>query len=352
MMTGAMILGSACRGVSREVVWPPTYVPPPAASAPTPAPKTMNDEIVICGRRVAIGTPVVLWDEEPFYDATKMEPRFGAAGPKTPIGRRYQPGRVRKVANPAYVPPPAEGAPDLRTALQTEEKITEVLVSSTARDAQELREVVDQFVLHFDACSLSRTCFKVLQDLRGLSVHFMLDVDGTIYQTIDLRDTTWHATKSNTRSIGIEIANIGAYAAREAWQLENWYARDEHGTRLSIPARITETGIRTPGFIGRPARADRVYGEIQGEDLQQYDFTLEQYASLVKLTAALCREFPKIKPDAPRDDDGRVLTRALSEDAWREFSGILGHFHVQTNKNDPGPAFDWEPFLRAVRALE
>ena len=29
--------------------------------------------------------------------------------------------------------------------------------------------------------------------------------------------------------------------------------------------------------------------------------------------------------------------------------GILGHFHVQTNKNDPGPAFDWEPFLARVR---
>ena len=48
-----------------------------------------------------------------------------------------------------------------------------------------LQQVVDQFVIHFDVCGTSRRCFEVLQDKRGLSVHFMLDIDGTIYQTLD-----------------------------------------------------------------------------------------------------------------------------------------------------------------------
>ena len=77
-----------------------------------------------------------------------------------------------------------------------------------------LQRVVDQFVIHFDVCGTSRQCFKVLQDMRGLSVHFMLDLDGTIYQTLDLKERAWHATSSNSRSVGIEIANIGAYPAR------------------------------------------------------------------------------------------------------------------------------------------
>jgi N-acetylmuramoyl-L-alanine amidase len=108
--------------------------------------------------------------------------------------------------------------------------------------------------------------------------------------------------------------------------------------------------VRTPGFVGRPARDELVRGTIQGDDLVQYDFTPEQYASLVKLAAVLCREFPAIRPDAPRDASGKVREAALSDEEWREFQGILGHFHVQTNKNDPGPAFDWERFLTAVRA--
>ena len=34
----------------------------------------------------------------------------------------------------------------------------------------------------------------------------MLDVDGTIYQTLDVKERAWHATTSNTRAVGIEIA--------------------------------------------------------------------------------------------------------------------------------------------------
>jgi len=41
-------------------------------------------------------------------------------------------------------------------------------------------------VIHFDDAGTSRTCFLVLQDDRDLSVHFMLDLDGTIYQTARL----------------------------------------------------------------------------------------------------------------------------------------------------------------------
>lgn len=74
-----------------------------------------------------------------------------------------------------------------------------------------LAETVDQFVIHYDACGLSQTCFDLLQDQRDLSVHFMLDLDGTIYQTLDVKERAWHATIANTRAIGIEIANVGAY---------------------------------------------------------------------------------------------------------------------------------------------
>lgn len=293
------------------------------------APPVLNQDIMICGRRVSIGAPVVLWNEPPFYDAAQPRPRFAQfdAAPQL----RYQPGRVQKQKERSGT-------------------IEEVLVEPDATDASALREVVDQFVLHFDVCGLSRTCFRVLQDERILSVHFLLDVDGTLYQTLDLRDTAWHATRSNTRSIGVEIAQIGAYPARETWRLDPWYEEDEHETRLTFPSRIKETGIRTQDFVGRTARPERIAGRIQGQTLHQYDFTPQQYQTLVKLTAALCREFPKLRADAPRDETGSVQDHVLDDEAWGTFHGILGHYHVQENKSDPGPAFDWEPFLKAVRA--
>ena len=215
-----------------------------------------------------------------------------------------------------------------------------------------LQKVVDQFVLHFDVCGTSRQCFKVLQDSRGLSVHFMLDVDGTIYQTLDLKERAWHATISNDRSIGIEIANMGAYPVGEKNPLAEWYHTDANGqTTLTIPARFHPESIRTPGFVGHPARPNPIEGVVQGQDLVQYDFTPQQYEALIKLTATLCKVFPQIKCDYPRDATGQLINHKLPAEALRNYHGVLGHFHIQTNKVDPGPAFQWDRVIGGARRL-
>jgi N-acetyl-anhydromuramyl-L-alanine amidase AmpD len=46
-----------------------------------------------------------------------------------------------------------------------------------------------------------------------------------------------------------------------------------------------------------------------------------------------------------------VLDRVLSDEEFSAFGGILGHFHVQRNKTDPGPAFDWERVLQRAREV-
>ena len=216
------------------------------------------------------------------------------------------------------------------------------------RNLDELRGQIDQLVLHYDVCGLSKICYQVLLE-RKLSVHFLLDVDGTLYQCLDLADRAWHATKSNARSIGVEIANLGAYPPGKGAILQEWYGEDVDGPVLSPPARVGDSGVRTPGFVARPARWQKVAGETQGEPLEQYDFTQEQYAALEKLAAGLARIFPRLVPEAPRAADGSVANAVLGDEAWTDFHGILGHYHVQQNKTDPGPAFDWEPFLVRVR---
>jgi N-acetyl-anhydromuramyl-L-alanine amidase AmpD len=215
-----------------------------------------------------------------------------------------------------------------------------------------LQKVVDQFVIHFDVAGTSRRCFEVLHDARDLSVHFMLDLDGTIYQTLDAKERAWHATTSNTRSVGIEIANMGAYAPRTRRVLDEWYGPDAEGrTRLKIPARLGDGGIRTPGFVGRPARPQPITGEVQGQQLVQYDFTPEQYQALIHLTAALCTVFPKIRCDYPRDSAGHLVRTKLPDEELNRYQGLLGHYHVQLNKVDPGPAFQWDTLVEGARKL-
>ncbi len=320
----AVVALAGCRSTASRAP-----LPPPIVKAPAPA---VGRSIVICGERHDIEAPVVLWTDPGGYDAYSTELRFPETPPKEPIeGLRYQPGRRA----------PSESA-DKPGRL--------VGLAGDPRCRDEVRALVDQFVVHYDVCGTSAQCFKVLHDRRKLSVHFLLDVDGVLYQTMDVSDTAWHAREANGRSIGVEIANIGAYKPDAASTLDEWYPSDEHGPRLALPAWMKDGGVRTPGFVGRPARPERIVGPIHGVDYAMHDLTPQQYETLGKLVATLCEELPRLRPDAPRDAQGRVRTDALSPEEFKSFSGVIGHHHITVNKQDPGPAFDWERFLGDVRA--
>jgi N-acetyl-anhydromuramyl-L-alanine amidase AmpD len=298
-----------------------------------------GDEIMVCGQLFHTTAPVVLWTDPQGYDAYRVERRFSSW--------KEASWEASQAAVPYLDSPNRYG---LRGDGLTTEEIERV--RGGGWDLPLLRRVVDQFVMHYDVCGTSERCFEVLHDQRGLSVHFMLDVDGTIYQTLDLKERAWHATISNSRSIGVEIAQIGAYPADKKQTLDAWYLVDDQGLPQLRPQRtISRFGVRKKPFLGGPARPHLVVGTIQGEELHQYDYTPEQYDSLIKLTATLCRIFPKLRCDYPRDAAGKLIPHVLPAPQWREFQGILGHYHVQRNKTDPGPAFDWEKVILGASAL-
>ncbi len=298
-----------------------------------------GDEIVAAGHFFHIGTPVVLWLDPGGYDAYRVERRFG------PIEKSDWDTSHAEVKT-------------LKTPNRYGQRLAMLTPAETERvrgggwDLPLLRRVVDQFVLHFDNCGTSRTCFQVLQDDRDLSVHFMLDLDGTIYQTLDLKERAWQATISNDRSVGVEIANIGGFPVNKKNPLAQWYKTGTNGvTTVTLPARFGDGGIHTKNFTAHPARPQPVRGVIQGEELEQYDYTPEQYAALTRLTATLCKIFPKIQCRYPVDAQGKLIPHKLAEADLKNYSGVLGHYHIQTNKTDPGPAFDWDRVVGGARKL-
>jgi N-acetylmuramoyl-L-alanine amidase len=282
--------------------------------------------IEVCGEPVDLGTRVVTWREPGGYDAYQTHKVFTAEA--EPDGKlRYSPLRG--------------GLPEAMHERAARAGLT----------LADLQQVVHQFVLHFDVCGTSRQCFKVLQDVRCLSVHFLLDVDGTIYQTLDLREKAHHATIANDFSVGVEIAHPGAWPQPLNADMRRWYERDEAGWRMKYPEWMEETGIRTPDFIARPDRPEIVSGEVQGRTWFQFDFTPQQYEALARLCAGMSRVFPRIRLEVPRNPDGSVVNHVLPEDELRTFDGIVGHFHVQKNKQDPGPALQWDRLLEQARAM-
>ena len=296
----------------------------------------VGDEIMVCGKMFHTTTPVVLWMDKGGYDAYRVEKRFAD------LAQSSWKASQEKLDTPNRY--------NIRKDRLTEDQLEQVRGGGWTLDL--LQNVVDQFVIHYDVCGTSRQCFKILHDVRGLSIHFMLDIDGTIYQTLDLKERAWHATISNSRSIGIEIANIGAYPPSNMRTLNQWYKPGANGEpRITLPKSMGDGGVLTKGFVGQPIRLAPVTGIVQGEELVQYDLTPQQYRALAKLTATLCRVFPRIECDYPRDDKGELIPRKLDGEKLKKYQGILGHYHVQSNKTDPGPAFQWDKVINESRKL-
>jgi N-acetyl-anhydromuramyl-L-alanine amidase AmpD len=313
---------------------------PGAGTAPSPGTRVerRGDEIMVCGQLYHTTTPIVLWSDPGGYDAYRLEPRFKPLGESSPPARKED------------AQPPLRSTFGLRRRNLSAED--QGRVRGGGWDLPTLRKAVDQFVIHYDVCGTSRRCFEVLHDSRGLSVHFMLDADGTIYQTLDLKEQAWHATIANGRSIGIEIANMGAYPPGATGPLDRWYRAGKGGqTLLTIPDAADRATLRDRNAVLRPARDMRIEGVIQGQSLVQYDLTERQYEALIRLTATLCTIFPEIRCDYPRDASGAPARSKLPDDQLERYHGILGHYHVQTNKTDPGPAFQWDKLIDGTRAL-
>jgi hypothetical protein len=118
--------------------------------------------------------------------------------------------------------------------------------------------------------------------------------------------------------------------------------------RITIPTEYGDGGLRIPGKYA-PASWRPVVGDIQGRELVMFDLTPQQYESLGKLTGAICTVFPNIPCSYPRDRGGRLVTGKLPDDQLSAYRGILGHYHIQENKADPGPAMQWDRLIREAR---
>jgi len=77
---------------------------------------------------------------------------------------------------------------------------------------------IQAFMVHHTGGYLPGVCFNTLHNERRLSVQFILDDQGVIYQTLDCKEIAWHGGGQNRRSIGVECClypraadNPGAY---------------------------------------------------------------------------------------------------------------------------------------------
>ena len=257
----------------------------------------MTNSIIICGRSYNIGTKVVLWSEvgglngydTSVYTYKKQDRKTGKTKIRTVKGHRFS-KRKRFMK----------------------------------RDLESLKKQVTQFFIHHDGLYRSATTFHVLHVERGLSCHFLLDDDGTIYQTLDLVEKAWHGGYCNPMSVGVEIASRAV-----AGRLPSAYDM-RHQKKYHVGPRK----IR--------------YDKIHGEKILGYEYNDKQYSALIKLGMALSEIFPLIGPNAdfPRDGHGEILKSNLSNPTKHE--GFICHYQASGHKIDP-ISFDHERFVTGVK---
>lgn len=165
------------------------------------------------------------------------------------------------------------------------------------------------FVAHWDVCLDTRSMVEVTKK-RGLSVHFGIDNDGTIYQLLDTNHIAWHARGVNNVSVGVEIAN-GVYPRFQ-----------KHYESLGLKKRDLVVN-------------EEIHGKAVSPYLGFYD---EQIAAFKALAEALSDEY-NIPWKFPVDGGGDIVTGLDTRVAGRSFKGIVGHYHLNIQKNDPGIDF-------------
>ena len=162
------------------------------------------------------------------------------------------------------------------------------------------------FVNHWDVCLNSKSCNDIL-NRSGISVQFLIDNDGTIYQTMDMQHGAWHAgnERVNRASVGVEISN--AYYPKYA----DWYVNNGYGPRPMVDDAWVN-GVKLDPFMGF------------------YPEQIEAAKALWKAVASASN----VKLKTKLNQFGKVSTKYEKEIVYGKFEGVISHYHCYKGKID------------------
>jgi len=178
------------------------------------------------------------------------------------------------------------------------------------------------FVNHWDVCLSAESCAGVLNE-RGVSVHFCLDGDGTIYQILDTQHGAWHAglRKINQNSIGVEINN--------AYYLK--YQKD---------------AVKR-GLGSRPLQEN---GVVHGRTLKKFTWFYDAQIQALKALWTAISEAHDIPLDFPQNEDGSLCTTVHGDCKSGSFEGFCNHYNL-TNRKIDCAGLDLSTLLKEAKPL-
>jgi len=182
------------------------------------------------------------------------------------------------------------------------------------RDFAKVQKEIDTVVFH-DSETSSVEEYFYSSAVGGESTHFIIDTDGSIFQSLDVVNRPLFCGIENIERRAISITMINPVDL----------SRAAHGAR------------------SKSAPVQR-----HGRKISHWGYTPSQRRSLNQLVAGLFGLMPQLKVTVPEDELGRPLTGVVSD--THKAKGLLGHFHLDSEAKDPTVAFPWDELKRYLSA--
>lgn len=234
----------------------------------------MNQSIISFGNFIPINSEVITWKDPFGYDGYTMK-AFQQEDRKT--------GKVVTKKGPRY------------SKERVKEKITQIVIHHSGGDGRDPSGMYQ--TLWFD---------------RFLSVQFAVEDNGKVYQFLDTKETAWHAGSANGRSVGMECALFPIVKNDP-----HYYDSEFLEKRKNLPhGKVTQT--------------------IQGVTQEFYKMPDVQVQSVANLCAGIWYGLGRTEPPKfPRNEAGSIPNKVLNEYQMKAHEGLIGHFHLTTQKIDP-----------------
>jgi N-acetyl-anhydromuramyl-L-alanine amidase AmpD len=190
-----------------------------------------------------------------------------------------------------------------------------------------------KIVLHFTMGYLKGDIATLTK--QHVSVPFVVGRNGILYNLFASKYWSYHlgpgAIGGNTgmsrECIGIEISNIGPLKLIGD-NLVTTYSNTDVYCTLAETQYYTKLTTKYRGF----------------EYFATY--TAAQYEAISQLLKFLCAKYNLPKSFLNEPERYNIMT----EDGFKNYTGIVSHVNCRTDKVDIGPAFDWNKIIRMVNS--
>lgn len=189
-----------------------------------------------------------------------------------------------------------------------------------SRDSKKALSEIKQCVMHHTVTYNAKQTYSGL-NARGLSVNFIIEDDvnedgcATIYQCLMVKDIGWSQKPVNNLGPGIEICYMP-----QAWQDTSLY---------------NESNRKKYNVQNHEIDSDKIHSM----NMKVFKPTKAQLEAAGKIAYAVNHFCPSVELSFPKDASGNY-TRTIIDDV-ENYSGLLSHYNITTNKIDPA-GFDHE----------